>query len=108
SRGRQPARRRRSARADSSAGRRIRRSGAVVMWPFTPAIAAYLVVAALVWLFGLSLVGDSATGRRGMPVIAVLWPMAVLFVLLIGAIAALDRHVDRALEQALGPDGGDA
>ena len=77
------------------------------MWPFTPAIAAYLVVAALVWLFGLSLVGDSATARRGMPVVAVLWPMAMLFLLLVGAIAAFDRHLDRALEQALGPDGSE-
>lgn len=74
------------------------------MWPLTPAIAAYLVVAALVWLFGLSLVGDSAAGRKGMPVVAVLWPLAMLFLLLVGAIAALDRHVDRALEQAFGPE----
>lgn len=75
------------------------------MWPFTPAIAAYLVVAALVWLFGSTLVGDSTAGRRGLPVIALLWPLAALFVLLVGAIAALDRHVDRALEEALGPSG---
>lgn len=65
-------------------------------WALLPAIAAYLVVAWLVWKFGLSIVGESPAGRAASPVVGALWFPAMCFLVAI----ALYAMVNAAFESA--------
>ncbi|MBN9504935.1 MAG: hypothetical protein J0I69_02820 [Altererythrobacter sp.] len=69
------------------------------------AIAAYLTVATLVWVFGSDLVGESAIGRKALPVASALWPIGLALLAVIALVAAFDATVTRLLDQTLG--GGD-
>ncbi len=66
------------------------------------AIAAYLVVAGLVWSFGADLVGDCSTGRKALPLVSLLWPLALWLLVLVGVVAAFDALVSRQLDQTFG------
>lgn len=72
------------------------------LWPFLPAIVGYLVVAMLVGLFGASLVGDSAAGRKAVPLVALFWPLALWVLVVIGVIAAIDAAFEEAIDRTFG------
>ena len=75
-----------------------------MIWPLLPAIVAYLIVAMLVWLFGCSLVGESAVGRKSVPAVAALWPAALWLLIVIGVVAAIDAAFEEALGRTFGPE----
>lgn len=75
-----------------------------MIWAVLPWLAAYLVVALLVWRFGLTIVGESAAGRSSLPVVAALWLPALWVLVIIGLVAWFDAAVDSALADVFGPD----
>jgi hypothetical protein len=73
-------------------------------WAFIPPIAAWIVGAVLCWLFGSALVGASAAGRRALPIVAALWPMASIFLVLVALWAGFEALVARGLAQVFGDE----
>ena len=76
-----------------------------MIWPFLPLIVVYLIVAWAVWQGGISLAGDSPTGRKAAPVVALLWPFAVWFLLFIAIVALVEGAFDQATAWMHGRDG---
>ena len=77
-------------------------------WAFAPAAVAWLIGIPLVHLLGSSLVGDSPVGRKCVPIVALAWPVALILLLVVCGVSAWDLAFDRSLNDALGPDDGDA
>jgi branched-subunit amino acid permease len=73
-------------------------------WALLPIGAGYAVFAWLIWAFGVSLVGDSPVGRRAAPVVAVLWPLAIAFLVVVAISAAIDAAYDRATAWMRNPE----
>lgn len=73
-------------------------------WAFVPIAAGYLALAWLINLFGFSLVGESRAGRRAVPVVALAWPLAIGFLVVVAIAAALDKMVDSGTAWMRGGD----
>jgi len=75
-----------------------------VIWPFLLEFIVYLLGAALVWQLGASLVGDSAAGRKAVPLVVLFWPIAVLLLVAIAVVYAVDGAYQIAADEVFGRD----
>lgn len=62
------------------------------------AVLFWAIGALAVWRGGLALAGESKIMRKAIPVVALLWPLAGLFIAMVAAIAMMDAARDRLSE----------
>jgi hypothetical protein len=75
-----------------------------VTWACVPLALVWLIGAWLVLEWAPVIVGESPIGRKAAPVVAAVWPIAVLLLVAIGGTAALESIWRKAIDFVLPPE----